>query len=699
MQKLISFPFLLGLIHLCTCTYGQTFTIEQISRFPFPSELVSSPTQQEIAWVFQEEGRRNIYLASAPGFSPFKLTDFDEDDGQEISSLQFSADGEWLVFVRGGEHGGRNAHTPVNPQNLPQMPKVSIMKISMHGGKAIELAEGDYPIVSSSGKVAYLKNGQVWQTTLYEAKSEQLFQVKGNVNGLQWSSDGSMLLFVANRSDHAFVGVFRDGQSPIQWLSPSFHKDTSPRWSPDGKRVVFVRLPGGTGEAKPILEQRHSPWEIWIADLETGQANRRWKAPETVRGSVPTTDGGFNLHWAAEDELIYLSYEDGWPHLYAMKASGSASRLLTPGEFMVEHVRLSPDGLKLYFSANAGEDPSDLDRRHIGTVNIADGNMELITDGKGIEAIPAPMLDGRHVAYLSATATRPLLPTVMDIMTKNKTLIGQKNVPEDFPSSELVVPTAVQFKAADGTTVYGQVFEKDIEMSNKPAVLFIHGGPQRQMLLGWSYMDYYANTYAINQYLAGRGFVVLSVNYRLGIGYGHDFHKAERTWTKGGEEYLDVKAAGAYLADLPQVDPDKIGVYGGSYGGYLTAMALARDSDLFKVGVDIHGVHNLDGRLGVDGAYEQAPDIEEARKVAWFSSPVAYLDGWTSPVLLIHATDDRNVDFRQSSDFARRLDEKGIPYESLVIPDDTHHWMKFSNLIKVHQATCEFLERHLLGSE
>jgi dipeptidyl aminopeptidase/acylaminoacyl peptidase len=104
-----------------------------------------------------------------------------------------------------------------------------------------------------------------------------------------------------------------------------------------------------------------------------------------------------------------------------------------------------------------------------------------------------------------------------------------------------------------------------------------------------------------------------------------------------------VKAGGEFLANLPQVNADKIGIYGGSYGGYLTALALARDSELFKVGVDIHGVHDLDGRYDLPEGYEVAQDYEEAKEIAWNSSPIADLDTWTSPVLFIHSDDDRNV--------------------------------------------------------
>src|SRR5262249_21674772 len=121
-----------------------------------------------------------------------------------------------------------------------------------------------------------------------------------------------------------------------------------------------------------------------------------------------------------------------------------------------------------------------------------------------------------------------------------------------------------------------------------PALVFSHGGPVRQMLLGFHYMYYYNNAYAMNQYLASRGYVVLSVNYRLGIMYGRAFREPEHAGWRGAAEYGDVLAAARYLQSLPQVDARRIGLWGGSYGGYLTAMGLARNSDLFAAGVDFH---------------------------------------------------------------------------------------------------------------
>jgi dipeptidyl aminopeptidase/acylaminoacyl peptidase len=236
--------------------------------------------------------------------------------------------------------------------------------------------------------------------------------------------------------------------------------------------------------------------------------------------------------------------------------------------------------------------------------------------------------------------------------------------------------------------------------ARKPAIVYVHGGPPRQMLLGWNYSDYYSNAYASNQYLASLGFIVLAVNYRLGIGYGYEFHKPAKGGAAGASEYMDIKAAGEWLYKQHFVDTSKIGIYGGSYGGYLTALALARDSRLFKAGVDFHGVHDWTAQSGGFAAmkdkYEKAPDFDQAQKTAWLSSPVSSINTWKSPVLIIQGDDDRNVRFSQSVDLINRLEKKGVPYETLMIVDDTHHWMHFDNAVTVYGAAADFFVRKFM---
>jgi dipeptidyl aminopeptidase/acylaminoacyl peptidase len=335
-----------------------------------------------------------------------------------------------------------------------------------------------------------------------------------------------------------------------------------------------------------------------------------------------------------------------------------------------------------------------MDRRHLARVPVDKAAMERLTTGNGIETYPIVTGDGRTLVTLAGTAQQPLLPAVMPFRKGTPASICTALLPAGFPQSQMVTPRQVTFNAPDGTRVYGQLFEPADKKGQHPAIVYIHGGPQRQMLLGWHYMDYYANAYAVNQYLVSQGFIVLSVNYRLGTGYGYEFHKPPHAGINGAAEYQDIKAAGEWLAAQSTVDPKKIGVYGGSYGGYLTAHALGRDAQLFAAGVDIHGVHTRNEFLPPPSPMP-APDADSAAIVAWQSSPVAYMDTWKSPVLIIHADDDRNVAFSQTIDLFKRLESKGIPFEYLAIPDDTHHWMKYSNAVTVDKATAAFLIKQL----
>ena len=698
---------------------AQTFSLESIKSYPFPTELTSSAQGSRIAWAFDEQGKRNVYVAQGPDFIPRKLTNFTEDDGQEISSLSVSDDGNWVVFVRGGDHGSNwDDELPVNTTSGPVQPKVQIWSFPFAGGAGKAIAEGDAPVISpNSGRgtparIAFTKAGQVWVAPADgSSAAKALFNARGTNSSLEWSPDGSKLAFVCDRKDHSFVGVFSSETTPITWMAPSFANDESPRWSPDGKRIVFVRTPGTGNEPDSVLSRRHQPWGIWTADVASGLATQRWQAPKTLAGSVPTTHGGFNLHWAANERIIFLSYQDGWPHLYSIPSAGGTPLLLTPGGFMAEHITLSPDRKWLLFSGNTGPDKLDIDRRHVVRVPVDKAAMDVLTPGSGLEWMPVVTGDGATVAMISATAQRPPLPTVMAFTNGTPKVLAQSLVPGNFPQNQLVTPKQVTFKAPDGTTVHGQLFEpagvpaaggparKPAERS--PALIYVHGGPPRQMLLGWNYSDYYSNSYALNQYLASQGFVVLSVNYRLGIGYGYAFHQPANGGPSGASEYQDVRAGAVWLAEQPQVDAARIGIYGGSYGGYLTALALARDSKLFAAGVDIHGVHDWSAQragfsLSQNTGFEKIPDFEKAVNVVWESSPISSLKTWTSPVLIIHGDDDRNVRFNQSVDLVRRLEKRGIPMETLVIVDDTHHWMKHSNALKLGAATADFFKRKLM---
>jgi len=676
------------------------FSVAQAISYPFVMELVAAPHGDRIAWVRNLKGVRNVWVAEAPGFAPRQVTQFTEDDGQELTQLTFSPDGGALVFVRGGDH---DANWPdpgglqPDPTSSPTEAKVTLWSADPTGAKpAAKITEGDAPALSSTGRLAYVKNGQVWTAKLDGTGAARLFFDRGKDRDLAWSPDGRKLAFVSNREDHAFIGVFAAEAQPIAWLAASTAIDGSPVWSPDGARIAFTRQRGRGGAPDPILSRTPRPWAIWTADVATGLGRPAWKSPLTLHGSFPDVDKQANLHWAGNDRLTFLAELDNWPHLYAVSAEGGDARLLTPGAFMVEHIAAIGDGRTLVYSANTGTDSDDNQRRHLYRVSVDGGPPAVLSQGSTLEWSPVALSTG--VAFIGADARRPPAVDVMALNGSGRRELAGQAPDAAFPGVRFVVPRKVSFKAADGLTVEGQLFQAP-GAARTPGVIFVHGGPPRQMMLGWSYMDYYSNAYAMNQYLAAHGFTVLSVNYRLGIGYGWDFQHAAHGGAAGSSEYQDVVAGARFLQGTPGVDPSRIGIWGGSYGGLLTALGLARNSDIFKAGVDFHGVHDWSRTVvrqyGARTDRYEKGDLEEAMAVAFKASPDADVATWSSPVLLIHGDDDRNVHFAESIDLARRLEAKGVEFEELVIPNDIHGFLRHDSWLRADAATAAFLARKL----
>ena len=681
---------------------GAAFTMTQALDYPFESDVVAAKDAPAIAWIRNLGGIRNVWTAKGPAFAPSRVTCFAKDDGQELSQPTFSPDGRWLVFVRGGDHDANwpaAGNLPPDPDSSTTAPEVAIWAALLPGGAPARLTEGDGPAISAKGILAYLKDGQVWTTALDgKGKPERLFFDRGHDSQLVWSPDGSTLAFVSNRGDHGFIGLYHSKDMPLVWLAPSTNKDFSPRWSPDGNRIAFVRLRGDGGPPEPWLSDVPHPWSIWAADATTGEGRSVWKSPTTAEGSFPDVAGGANLFWTADDRLVFLAELDGWEHLYSVSAAGGAPALLTPGDFMIEDVGLSADKQSVIYSANSGLTAGDSERRHLFSVPVNSGQPKELTRGETLEWTPAATSDGR-VAFIEASAQRPPGIGLVQADGSGQRTLNDEGPPVGFPQDDFVTPRPVSFMAADRTIVHGQLFRRPAQGKSQPGVIFAHGGPPRQMMLGWHYMDYYSNAYAVNQYLAAHGFTVLAVNYRLGIGYGRAFQHPDKAGPQGASEYQDVVAGARFLQATPGVDASRIGIWGGSYGGYLTGLALARNSDVFKAGVDLHGVHDWSRDISRNApapylGFEQG-DRAQAMATAFVSSPDADVSTWRSPVLLIQGDDDRNVDFQQTVDLARRLEAQGVRYEELVLPNEIHGFLRHASWLKADVATAAFLEREL----
>jgi dipeptidyl aminopeptidase/acylaminoacyl peptidase len=647
--------------------------LAQALALPVASELVGARDIPRFAWVERAAGIRNLWIADR-GRAARRITDYREDDGIELSNLELSADGSSLAFVRGGDPEYPDDPVP-NAGTAASPPAQQVFVAAAEGGAPLLVGPGHSPTFDpAGGRLAFTRHGEIWLWSR-GGEARKLASVAGEVRRLQWSPDGARLLFIDHRGDYSFVALLDVAGPKVRHLDPGLGFAVEPVFSPDGAKVAFVHYveppAGAAADAGPY-------WSLRIADCATGAARTLWTAPPGPGSQFEGTRGR-DLYWSPYGKLVFPWERSGWLHPYAIDAARGGTPVdLTPGDFEVETYLLDPAGRALIYAANQG----DLNRRHVWRRALAGGAAERVTAGNGIESLPTPA--GRDgLAVIATDVTRPAYPALA-----GRTLSPLKP-PAAAPGFQ--APEPVLFKAEDGVEIHAMLFRAR-GPGRHPALVFVHGGPRRQMMPAFHPSGYYSNAYILNQHLAAKGYDVLAVNYRSGTGYGAAFRDSPGQARGGATEYRDVLAAGRWLAARPDVDPARIGIWGGSWGGYLTALALARNSDLFAAGVDFHGVHSMLRPV----PNNLSPDAQAAaRQLQWESSPLGAIERWRSPILLIHGDDDRNVDFSQSVLLARELAARQIPYRELVFPNERHSFLVHAHWLESYRAAEAFLDETL----
>jgi len=676
-------PFLL--ILLCIPAFAQSLS-DYLSA-PFPTGLVASPNGNSIAWVFNDKGERNVFFAKAPEYESKKLTSYEGDNGVDLGPLVFSPDGKTLLFVRGNSRNP--AGQPANPAQLQENTDKKIYHLDLESGKIRWFAPGTSPVFSPDGEnIAYLIGGSVYMKALSDTTDSvnQLITARGSASMLSFSPDGKFLAFMSGRTDHSFVGLWDLEKKQLSYPESSLDFDSYPAWSPDGKKLAYLRIPNINNLLPFTSIKEANPWSIRVLDIASMKAEEVWKA-DSGRGSVMVDDLpaiAERLWWTPSGSLVFPWENNNWMQLYSVNPATKEVKHLTPGEGQVEWVQTSFTKNELLVTHNIG----NIDRRQVSRLDLSTSELELLSDPQTINWAPVRIENG--LAWFQSNWDRPGWPMIQTY--DQKKMLAEELFPAEFPKN-LSKPESITLKAKDGFESYGQVFlPANYDPTKKyPAVIFLHGGSRRQMLLGFNYGMYYSHTYAAQQYFASQGYIAFILNYRSGIGYGMDFREEENYGAGGASEVQDVMAAADYLAGRADVDVSKIAPWGGSYGGFLTAHALSQAPGKFLTGVDIHGVHNWNNDIPVFASWYKPEKFPEMADLALKSSPMSHVKNWKEPVLMIHGDDDRNVLFSESVELAEVLRKQGVHVEQLVFPDEVHSFLLHRNWVAAFEATFKFI--------
>jgi dipeptidyl aminopeptidase/acylaminoacyl peptidase len=473
---------------------------------------------------------------------------------------------------------------------------------------------------------------------------------------------------------------FGDEPRPAAKPDPAPKRDVrwgNPMLSPDGRMAVTsVRAADNT--------------ERWLAAIDP--ASGKTKVLDHIKDDAWVRDGGQG--WLPDGKRVwFLAEHGGWMHLHTVDttAASPSRKQLTNGKFEVDVAELSPDGSTFYIQSNEAH-PGE---RQIYAMSVDGGPRTRITSQVGShQAEIAP--DNSTFALVSSFANRPPEVFIMPNRAGATATKVTTSPSAEWLAHRWVEPQLITYKSRDGKDVYARLYTPEMVGAKRdpkaPAVVFVHGAGYLQN--AHKFWSSYYREYMFHHLLASKGYVVLDPDYRASAGYGRDWRTAIYRWM-GGHDLNDVVDGAGYLVKAHKVSPTRIGVYGGSYGGFITLMALFTSPDTFGAGAALRPVtdwahynHGYTSNI----LNEPQTDAEAYRK----SSPIYFAEGLKSPLLIAHGMVDVNVHFQDSVRLAQRLIElRKENWELAVYPVEDHGFVEAASWADEYKRILKLFETHL----
>lgn len=663
------------------------FTLDDVLAIKYLGKFAWSPDGKYIAYIWDDGGLHDLWLVAPDaagntgaeaGAGPRRLT----NAVKGVTDFAWSPDGSLYVAIDGvlAEVVGRAGAPSLRP--------------------LFESASGLSALAPSpDGRlIAFLRDGRVWlyrpgDRTLRELCLPGRAEPTGpNGEAVVWAPSGQRFAFLF-QDDQAYrqVGIAH-ADGTVRWRSHGDAPSYGPTWF-DDDTLYFTRAHGDEASVD-LLTAVRSGSAFSVRALRHIDGTGR--GPVSLTRPIPSPDG---------KKVLFLLEDDGWWHYYvldratgrfAQATRGACEDYAHAGDAAVWYA----DSASFLYSSNrdaAGE-------RHIFRHYLADGRDEKLIGLPGNNSLARIGPDGR-IAFLHCDAFRNMDLWVAEPDGSNPRQLTQ-SMPAAFSPENQYAPEEVSFQSVGGLTIHGYLMRpKDTQPGARlPAVLWVHGGPVRQMRPGWHPLHSYALFHAFNQYLVAQGYVVLAVNYRGGAGYGRQFREALHH-RMGVDDVADIVGAANLLKSLPYVDPERVGIWGLSYGGYMTLHALTQYPDVFRCGVNIAGIWDMAQwvrwavkrygrgfdlfRAYLGGNPEDAPEIYRQ------ASPKTFTANMKAPLLNLHGTADLNVDFQQLDRIVEDCVEHGKDYEAIYYPGEVHTFAKRKTWADALPKIIRFLDTYL----